>query len=674
MKRKILLFGLTMLFALFLVACGNTKPPHDIKIEEVSSDVQWTTFEYVFKVVGEDDTYKIATGSLEGTLYDNDGKKVLSRTATSVSNSDNKKFNFTGLKYGTDYELIITASISQKKYELFKVSIKTLIDGGSIDDPIIINTVEDWNNITTLNAYYKLGADIDFNGEAIKEVFRNGLKGGFDGDGHKLTNFTIGYKNFYGIFGNMSSGSGFIQNLVIDNITIDNHEFAETKETTDSYFGLLAKTLAVSTKVSNVTFTNIDVNLITTRLYGIRYFGLIAPNHGGLIEDIKLTNTNVTITHDNYEEVIIGGLVGKLVDGGKINRVNYESGNFNIISSEYTYTGKSVKPSYFGTIAGEGFGHLTDIVSKANVNLEDLNAVKDGHTLTIEGDNVEVKAPSLGEDFVKTNFTFVKEENVEIKFIPKSGEKIKEVYVDGETLDLDDLDDFPGTQGAKTLTLENVTKNTHVVVYYKVEDDTTTKLTVSGTNFNIITDEEETPTEWAFGAEITIKPNEISGDIQGVKINGIFHPVVDGVVKFNIERNTTIVVLSRARQSIFVGGVVGATTTLKDIAYSGTITLNKQVPFQYPERFVVGGIAADLYKSADNIFLYNAEIKLESNDLQNVVLTGKRLITNPGSLKVDGFVINSNLTINDELIVEQIPVKTELTSEDVSEFVYNLLK
>ena len=350
--------------------------------------------------------------------------------------------------------------------------------------------------------------------------------------------------------------------------------------------------------------------------------------------------------------------------------MNYESGNFNIISSEYTYTGKSVKPSYFGTIAGEGFGHLTDIVSKANVNLEDLNAVKDGHTLTIEGDNVEVKAPSLGEDFVKTNFTFVKEENVEIKFIPKSGEEIKEVYVDGEVK----TSDLAGTQGAKTLTLENVTKNTHVVVYYKVEDETTTKLTVSGTNFNIITDEEETPTEWAFGAEITIKPNEISGDIQGVRINGIFHPVVDGVVKFNIERNTTIVVLSRARQSIFVGGVVGATTTLKDIAYSGTITLNKQVPFQYPERFIVGGIAADLYKSADNIFLYNAEIKLESNDLQNVVLTGKRLITNPGSLKVDGFVINSNLTINDKKIDEQIPVKTELTSEDVSEFVYNLLK
>ena len=673
MKRRILLFWLIMLFALFLVACGDTKPPHDIKIEEVSSDVQWTTFEYVFKVVGEDDTYKIATGSLEGTLYDVDGKKVLSRTATSVSNSDNKKFNFTGLKYGTDYELIITASISQKKYELFKVSIKTLVDGGSIDDPIIINTVEDWNNITTLNAYYKLGADINFNGEPIKEVFRNGLKGGFDGDGHKLTNFTIGYKNFYGIFGNMSSGSGFIQNLVIDNITIDNHEFAETKERTDSNFGLLAKTLAVSTKVSNVTFTNVDINLITTRLYGIKYFGLIASNHGGLIENITLTNTNFNITHDNYEEVIIGGLVGKLVDGGKINKVNYESGNFNIFSDEYTYTGKSVKPSYFGTIAGEGFGHLTDIVSKANVNIEDLNAVKDGHTLTIEGDNVEVKAPSLGEDFVKTNFTFVKEENVEIKFIPKTGEEIKEVYVDGIGKTLD-LVDFPGTQGAKTLTLENVTKNTHVVVYYKVKDETTTKLTVSGTNFNIITDEEETPTEWAFGTEITIKPNEISGDIQGVKINGIFHPVVDGLVKFEIERNTTIVVLSRARQSIFVGGVVGATTTLKDIAYSGTITLNKQIQYQYPERFIVGGIAAEIYKSAENVLLYNAEIKLERNDIQSVTLTSKRLIVNHGTLKAEGFVINSNLTINDELINDGATVKTELTSEDVSEFVYNLLK
>ena len=83
-----------------------------------------------------------------------------------------------------------------------------------------------------------------------------------------------------------------------DNITIDNHEFAETKERTDSNFGLLAKTLAVSTKVSNVTFTNVDINLITTRLYGIKYFGLIASNHGGLIENITLTNTNFNITHE----------------------------------------------------------------------------------------------------------------------------------------------------------------------------------------------------------------------------------------------------------------------------------------------------------------------------------------------------------------------------------------
>ena len=120
--------------------------------------------------------------------------------------------------------------------------------------------------------------------------------------------------------------------------------------------------------------------------------------------------------------------------------------------------------------------------------------------------------------------------------------------------------------------------------------------------------------------------------------------------------------------------VVVAPTTLKDIAYSGTISLNKQVPFQYPERFVVGGIAAGLYKSAENILLFNVEVKLESNDLQNIEIISKRLITNPGSLRVEGFVINSNLKINDELIVEQIPVKTELTSEDVSEFVYNLLK
>ena len=207
-----------------------------------------------------------------------------------------------------------------------------------------------------------------------------------------------------------------------------------------------------------------------------------------------------------------------------------------------------------------------------------------------------------------------------------------------------------------------------------MKDETTTKLTVSGTNFNIITDEKETPTEWAFGTEITIKPNEISGDIQGVKINGIFHPVVDGLVKFEIERNTTIVVLSRARQSIFVGGVVGATTTLKDIAYSGTITLNKQIQYQYPERFIVGGIAAEIYKSAENVLLYNAEIKLERNDIQSVTLTSKRLIVNHGTLKAEGFVINSNLTINDELINDGATVKTELTSEDVSEFVYNLLK
>ncbi len=110
------------------------------------------------------------------------------------------------------------------------VELTELTGSGTISDPYIITNADELNAVRKdLNAYYRLGNDIDLSNSIIWNDFlgwqpigeaTNGFKGTFDGDGYVIRNLTISSgASYYGLFGYIDSGA-VIKNLGIENAVI----------------------------------------------------------------------------------------------------------------------------------------------------------------------------------------------------------------------------------------------------------------------------------------------------------------------------------------------------------------------------------------------------------------------------------------------------------------------
>lgn len=117
------------------------KPKHDIKLEAVETQLKWEQITFEFKITGETEEIKVADGSLQAELF-LDGERVVTRSP-SINASSNYSVTFTALKVNTEYELVITASISQKKVELYRAKAKTLLEG-TWKWSIMISSVDDF--------------------------------------------------------------------------------------------------------------------------------------------------------------------------------------------------------------------------------------------------------------------------------------------------------------------------------------------------------------------------------------------------------------------------------------------------------------------------------------------------------------------------------------------------
>jgi len=93
---------------------------------------------------------------------------------------------------------------------------------GTEDDPYIIKTVEDLNNIRNdVTAHYKLANDIDLTGVEWQPI---GFQGVLDGNGHVIRNLTLESSNNYiGLFS--SVGKAEIKNLGIENFNIKGSKY-----------------------------------------------------------------------------------------------------------------------------------------------------------------------------------------------------------------------------------------------------------------------------------------------------------------------------------------------------------------------------------------------------------------------------------------------------------------
>ena len=139
-----------------------------------------------------------------------------------------------GVENGVEYiepltELSTNKSINIIFYPNFKFNFNMELAGsGTEEDPYLINSIEDWNLYQNLadiyfasGVYTKLTTDLDFEGLAIFVNEQASLKGTFDGDGHKIRNFTIGKKYFNkNLFYNVES-TGVIKNLVLEDFYME---------------------------------------------------------------------------------------------------------------------------------------------------------------------------------------------------------------------------------------------------------------------------------------------------------------------------------------------------------------------------------------------------------------------------------------------------------------------
>ncbi len=264
----------TILIGLSLASC---KSNDDVKAEIVDVVGLRTTASVTVKIA--DDKMLVTQGTFCASIYKEDNSLVGTVTFTET-NYNNQTKDFADLEKDTTYIVKLYATYNGKKHTMDKATVKT-ISKGTQDDPTLINTVEDFNNIKKDPAgHFKLNADLDFNQAVISTLFTDTtpFKGTINGNNKTIKNFKLETPSTHnGIFGYLATNST-IQDLIIDNVTMT------ITRSTDAYIGILAGTNKGTVK--NVTLKNSQVNINSNGSGTLTIGTLIGTNSdSGKIED-----------------------------------------------------------------------------------------------------------------------------------------------------------------------------------------------------------------------------------------------------------------------------------------------------------------------------------------------------------------------------------------------------
>ncbi len=280
--KKILSFVL-LLLGLFLVSCDKgpkTNAEITIKTITPARNSVYITLDVV------DVDKEITEGSITALIKE--GKEEVQRKVVEAIIDENSemvvgyKVEITGLKVGFEYSIEIFATIDKKLHTFIKETFKTSTAGSSIIDPKYISTVEEFLLMENDNqAFYKLSNDLDFTGIDYRTIFvRTSFEGTLDGAGYTLKNITINERSTYtAIFGRVN---GTITNLKIDNM--------------------------------NLTLTGVNK-------YS-QYIGLLIGRCQGAVDDVTVTNSQITIEFNYTGKLYVGGLVGYADTNSEINKAN----------------------------------------------------------------------------------------------------------------------------------------------------------------------------------------------------------------------------------------------------------------------------------------------------------------------------------------------------------------
>lgn len=196
---------------------------------------------------------------------------------------------------------ITWADAGDGKYhsEFISLPLNKFEGAGTVEDPYIVNTVGDWNQIRfNLNGNYILGSDIDANGAELNSI-TGVFNGSFDGNNRSISNFRLASKPMFEILGTSGSDSkARICNLGVSGVTLEGSADAvlarnsynslisnvrisgvEINDSDIFDFGTLVNTAGIGTVVSECA-VDADINLPETAGVG----GLTATARGTKIE------------------------------------------------------------------------------------------------------------------------------------------------------------------------------------------------------------------------------------------------------------------------------------------------------------------------------------------------------------------------------------------------------
>lgn len=358
---------LSFIVVLFVVGCTNSKEINisgsmDIDVYKTSITIE-TTF-----VDSEDGLLAKEKAKINIIVLDNEQAEITRKNVTIKVNGETGEITSTAvdvssLEADTEYTVKLMASLDGSQKVLEAKTVKTINNGESIEDPIIIETKADFEAMSKEpSAFYKLNADLDYNGEELSAIFNasNKFTGHLDGNGHTISNFDLDVDTTYsGIF-------GYIKGATITNLKIKGATFDANRG--ERYIGALAG-YAVNSTISNVTIEDIYVKYEGQTSKTFMVGGLV-----GYAEKTTIENVSVTGLEYNMGKARLKAYVGGLV-GHNVNSSINNSSVVGVMNVTIGYTSNSNGLAFIGGFVGlnDSAKGVNSCYAKVNLNVNEID-------------------------------------------------------------------------------------------------------------------------------------------------------------------------------------------------------------------------------------------------------------------------------------------------------------
>lgn len=369
--RKYSIILLIALFSVVLVSCGVKT---SVTAEIINPEIEQTSIRFDVEI---NDPENEITGSTVVYLYNDQGN--VRNQQTIESETELEDIYFYGLETETTFTIKVIVTIDRDAVEVGVYEFTTLTN-----QEIIINTVEEFMAMDeNRNGRYILGQDIDFENEPYETPFRASnlaFGGTFDGNGYSLKNINMSKISMYtGIFGYVSSG--VIKNVTIDGASIGTLETPLEAATSSRVGILVGYGTSQTARIENVTIKNSVISFNTSSTIQA-YVGAVSAEYKGVIEDVEVSDTIISVKALSFGRIKIGGVVGLLGEFSEVTRA-YSNANIHFEMAGTNVRDDDVSQMIGGIIGQHVSGaDVSEIINEGDISVDiDYNTLPD----TIKG-------------------------------------------------------------------------------------------------------------------------------------------------------------------------------------------------------------------------------------------------------------------------------------------------